>query len=710
MLGNDAGSSLTVAATTAAAHGTVVMAANGTYTYTPFAGFSGPDTFTYTATDGAGNTTTATVSISVTPVAVYDTGVTPANTPLSGPSVLANDPGVGLSVTANSNPLHGTLAINPDGTYLYTPAANYSGSDAFTYTATDAAGNSTSATVALTVNPVASPDWAVAIANTPFNGPTVLANDAGTGLTVTGSTTPMQGSVTVAADGTYVYTPAPNYSGPDSFTYTATDAVGHLTTTMVYLTVNPLAVNDTGSTSANTPLSGSSVLTNDGGLGLTVTGNTAPSQGTVTVNPDGTYTYVPATNYSGPDSFTYTATDAAGHSTTATVNLTIVPTATNDSGSTSANTTLNGTSVLANDLGSGLTVSTYSAPSHGTVTVASSGTYVYTPATGFSGADSFTYTAIDSAGRTTAATVTLTVNPTAAGDSGTTPANTTLAGPSVLANDVGSSLTVTSFSPASHGTVSVAANGTYTYTPAIGYSGADSFTYTTTDAAGHTATAIVWLMVTPIALADSGTTVANSPYSGSSVLTADIGTGLSVTGNTNPAHGTVSMAANGTYVYTPAAGYSGPDSFTYTATDAAGQSTTATVNLTVTPKAVNDAFTTAANTPVNGSTVLANDAGSSLQVVGNSAPAHGTVTVATDGTYTYTPASGYAGPDSFTYTVIDAAGQTTTATVSVTVGALAGNDIGTTPAETALTGSAVLANDLGVGLSVPVTPTRRTAP
>ena len=700
VLGNDAGSSLTVTATTAAGHGTVVMAANGTYTYTPFAGFSGPDSFTYTATDGAGNTTTATVSISVTPVAVNDAGVTPANTPLSGASVLANDPGVGLLVTAHSNPLHGTLAINPDGTYLYTPAANFSGSDSFTYTATDAAGNTANATVTLTVNPVASPDSAVAISNTPFNGPTVLANDAGTGLTVTGSTAPMHGSVTVAADGTYVYTPAPNYSGPDSFTYTATDTVGHLTTTTVNLTVNPLATNDVGSTSANTVLNGSSVLTNDGGLGLTVTGNTAPSHGTVTVAANGTYTYVPTTNYSGPDSFSYTATDAAGHSTTATVNLTIVPTAINDTGSTSANTALNGSSVLANDLGSGLTVTTYGAPGHGTVTVAVNGTYAYTPAIGFSGADSFTYTAIDGAGHTSTATVALTVNPTAASDSATTPANTTLAGSSVLANDVGSSLTVTSFSPASHGTVTVAANGTYTYTPATGYSGADSFTYTTTDAAGHTATATVALMVTPIALADSGTTVANSPYSGTSVLTADIGTGLTVTGNTNPSHGTVSMAANGTYVYTPAAGYSGPDSFTYTATDAAGQSTTATVTMTVTPKAVNDAVTTAANTPVNGSTVLANDAGSSLHVVGNSAPAHGTVTVATDGTYTYAPASGYAGPDSFTYTVIDAAGQTTTATVSVTVGALAGNDTGTTSANTPLNGSTVLANDLGVGLTV----------
>ena len=137
----------------------------------------------------------------------------------------------------------------------------------------------------------------------------------------------------VNADGSYTYTPATNYSGADSFTYTVTDAAsGESLTRTVNLTVNPVvdlvAANDSATTNEDTPLT-TSVAGNDSttsGGTLTYAKASNPSHGTVVVNADGSYTYTPATNYNGTDSFTYTVTDAAsGESLTRTVNLTVSP-------------------------------------------------------------------------------------------------------------------------------------------------------------------------------------------------------------------------------------------------------------------------------------------------------------------------------------------------------------------------------------------------
>jgi large repetitive protein len=700
VLTNDFGTALAVTGYTPPAHGTLTIIADGTYSYTPAAGYSGPDSFTYIATDGSGQTTTNTVSIAVTPKAVGDTGTTTANTPLAGTTVLSNDRGLGLTVSANTSPAHGSVTVAADGTYLYTPAAGYSGPDSFIYTVTDASGQTSTATVALTVSPVAVPDSASVTSGTTLAGSSVLINDSGTALTVTSNTVPAHGSVTVAADGTYLYTPAAGYSGPDSFTYTVTDAAGKTAAATVYLTVRPAALNDTGSTVVNTALTGTAVLANDLGSSLTVTANTAPAHGSVTVAAGGAYLYTPTAGYSGPDSFTYTTTDATGQTATATVNLTVTPLAAADSGSTPAGTTLSASTVLVNDFGTGLTVTGNTNPAHGSVTIAADGTYLYTPAAGYSGPDAFTYTATDASGQTTTTTVNLTVTPLAAPDSGTTPAGVTLNGPTVLANDLGTSLTVTGYAPPTHGTLTIAADGTYSYTPAAGYTGPDSFTYTATDAAGKTGTATVNLTVTPVATTDAASTPANTPLSGTTVLANDTGTTLTVTAHTAPLHGTLSIAADGTYLYTPTSGYSGPDSFTYTVTDASGNTSTATVALTVAPTAFADVATISANTTLTGTTVLTNDVGTLLTVTSNSAALHGTVTVAADGTYTYIPATGYSGPDSFTYTVTDSSGSTSTATVSLTVNPTATNDAGTTKAGVALNGSTVLSNDAGSTLTV----------
>lgn len=370
----------------------------------------------------------------------------------------------------------------------------------------------------------------------------------------------------------------------------------------------------------------------------------------------------------------------------------VAPVATNDTGSTAFQTplTVAAPGVLGNDTGTGLFVSSSTTPGHGTVSVATNGGYTYTPAAGYSGTDSFTYTVSDVVGQTATATVTITVGasapPALVNDSATTAYATTLnvAAPGVLGNDTGSSLVVTSNTAPAHGSATVNANGSYTYTPAAGYVGADSFTYTITDALSRTATATVSITVSappaPAAGNDTLTTAYQTTVTGAApgLLSNDTGGGLSVLSSTAAAHGTATVNANGSYSYTPAAGYAGSDSFSYTIVDVLNRTATGTVSITVSapgvPVATTDVVTTAYQTATTGN-VLTNDSGTGLTVTSSTQPSFGTASVAANGSFTYTPAAGYSGTDSFTYTITDSFARTATGTVSITVSAPATSNI-----------------------------------
>ena len=181
----------------------------------------------------------------------------------------------------------------------------------------------------------------------------------------------------------------------------------------------------------------------------------------------------------------------------------------------------------------------------------------------------------------------------------------------------------------------------------------------------------------PIAVDDAYAANAGQTLAASSVLANDTdadGNPLTALKVSDPAHGTLALASDGTFSYTPEAGYRGPDSFTYRAHDGTVASPdAATVSLTVAnngPLAVDDAYTVATGTKLSGSSVLANDSdpnGDTLRAVPATGPQHGTLALASNGTFTYTPAAGFTGRDTFTYRAADATESSSPATVTITV-------------------------------------------
>ena len=244
---------------------------------------------------------------------------------------------------------HGGVVVHADGSFTYTPAADYHGEDSFTYYVTDGTDSSSPATVTITVNPVndaphTADDSYSTAEDTPVivAAPGVLANDTDVEnepLPVTDFTQPVHGSVVVSSDGSFTYTPAANYNGEDAFTYTASDTHGAEGTATVAITITPVNDAPVVEATVGTPngktgsVTVSLTASDPDGDPISVT-TTAPAQGTLSANSDGTYTYIPTavarvnagnTPSADTDGFTVTVTDTHGADTQVAVALPVAP-------------------------------------------------------------------------------------------------------------------------------------------------------------------------------------------------------------------------------------------------------------------------------------------------------------------------------------------------------------------------------------------------
>ncbi len=738
ILANDSdldGNALSAVLSASPTNGTLTLGANGSFTYRPNTNFNGFDHFTYRANDGKTNSGIATVTICVTPtndvpIARNDQYSTPEDTVLaiSAPGVLSNDTdadGDALTAIIATQPGNGQVSLSANGGFTYAPNTNFNGTDSFTYRANDGTANSGIATVTITVTPVNDPPVARNDAYTvnensvlTINAPGILANDSdadGNALTAILANGPTNGVLSLNANGSFIYTPNTNYNGTDTFSYRANDGVANSGVAIVSITVlpvnyPPVARNDQYSTPEDTALVvlAPGVLVNDTDSdndALSAILATGPSNGVLTLNSNGGFSYTPNTNFNGVDSFTYRASDGITNSQLATVTITVVgtndaPIARNDQYATPEDTALviPLPGVLANDSdpdGDALSAILASNPPNGNLTLQTNGSFTYLPNTNFSGVDTFTYRAIDGDTNSNLATVTITVvgtndAPIARDDQYSTPEDTVLviAAPGLLANDSdpdGDGLATVIASLPANGWLTLNLDGGFTYTPNTNFSGVDSFTYRASDGGATSQVATVTITVVgandpPVARDDHYTTPEDTSLVvlAPGVLANDSdpdGNILTTLLPTTPAHGTLVLNVDGDFTYTPEANFQGVDAFTYRASDGITNSELATVTITVVgtndaPVAQNDQYTTPENTVlvVTAPGVLTNDNdvdGDVIAAMLANSPTNGLLTLSSNGGFTYTPNTNFNGLDSFTYRAND--GQTNSGVATVTI-------------------------------------------
>ena len=547
--------------------------------------------------------------------------------------------------------------------------------------------------------------------------------DPATGDAATGVVTIITtggGTVVINPDGTYEYTPATGFTGEDTFDYTVIDTFGKTDTATVSIEVRnlngpvdpadpstidnapPIATDDVFTSLVDVPVT-SSVISNDtdpDGDVIAIADSTGAEAtvaqtilttagGTVTLNTDGTFTYVPPTGFIGEDTFDYTIVDPSGATDTAVVTLNVAA---------DPDPAENDDPEAGNDLASAI------AGQPATVNLLDNDTDP--------NGDPLAITDVDG--------------------------NDPSAGPITIVDPVTGD---------TQGTLEIdPITGEATFTPEPGFVGTVQVPYTIDDGNDGTDTATMTFVIidpAPVAEDDINATEVDVPVSGNvltndsddnpadSLTVADPATEVAATGPvtiTTTAGGTVVINPDGTYEYTPAAGFTGEDTFDYTVVDTFGKTDTATVSIEVRdlnepvdpsdpvtidnapPIATDDVFASLVDVPLT-SSVISNDTDPDSDVIAiadlagvlATAPqtipttAGGTVTLNTDGSFTYVPPTGFIGEDTFDYTIVDPSGATDTAVVTLNVAAdpdptenddpQAGNDLAS-----AIAGQAATAN------------------
>ena len=451
-----------------------------------------------------------------------------------------------LTYTVLSTTSNGVLT-GAGNSLTYTPSAEFSGTDTLTFKATDSsAADSNIATINITVNavndaPVAVDDAAATAEDTPivFAAGAGLVNDTdveGDILTATNALNAINGSISIASDGSVTFIPAVNFSGAASFDYTISDGNGGTDTGTVNITVAavndaPVAVDDVATTAEDTPIvfAAGAGLVNDTdaeGDTLTATGALNAVNGTISI--DGVtdaVTFTPTLNFVGPASFDYTISDGNGGTDTGTVNIDVTPV--NDApviaqasplavtmDEDGAPTAFVAPTISATDEDTldTLAWNLSAGANNGTATVSGTGaspTISYVPTANFNGSDSFDIQVVDGNGGVDTITVDVTINaqpdlPTISGTPSTTATEGVLYSFTPTGNDVdGDSLVFSIQNQPTWATTFDTATGELSGTPANGDIGTDATIIISVTANGDT-----------VALAAFDITVSAAPVGG----------------------------------------------------------------------------------------------------------------------------------------------------------------------------------------------------
>jgi uncharacterized repeat protein (TIGR03803 family)/VCBS repeat-containing protein len=325
------------------AKGTASVAPDGSYTYTPNLNQTGTDSFTFRANNGTMDTNIATVSVTITPVndapvATNGTATTPPGTQVAGTLNATDVDSSVLTFSIVTNGAKGTAAVTnaTTGAYTYTAQATASGTDTFTFKASDGALDSNGATITVTIAgnapPVASNSALSTKEDRAGSGRLSAADPEGQPLTFSIVSNPSKGTVTLTSPtmGRFTYTPQPDVNGTDTFTFRASDGLAFsspatVTVTITALNDAPVAVDGSVTTHVNQPVNGTLQATDVDGDTLTYSVARAPRRGTVSVSTGGAFTYTPAPGFVGSDVFKFRVVDPAGLAATATISVAVSP-------------------------------------------------------------------------------------------------------------------------------------------------------------------------------------------------------------------------------------------------------------------------------------------------------------------------------------------------------------------------------------------------
>ncbi|WP_345245640.1 Ig-like domain-containing protein, partial [Nibrella saemangeumensis] len=431
-----------------AINGLAVINANGTITYTANAGFTGTDSYVYRICYDTEPTLCDTALVRITvvppppPVATLDqvTGTLGQPTTVT---IFANDLGGNGEPASLTNvtvptivdqPNNGTVVVNSDGSITYTPAFGFAGSDTLTYQicSTISPTVCSTALVVFTIPsapPTANRDNATTTFQQPVTIP-ILTNDTdrvGRPATLTNVTAPIivegpdNGTAVINSTGTLTYTPNAGFAGSDTLFYRICDPVNTLLCDSALVVINvgsaaPTANRDNYTTALNTAVQ-LPVLLNDlnrAGLPANTTNVTAPvivtqpTNGSLTLNANGVFTYTPNSGFAGADQFVYRICDVV-NTTLCDTALVVVnvgsaaPSANPDAATVGFNQPATVT-VLTNDLDRNGQLATLTnvttptilmQPANGTAVVNANGSITYTPTTGFAGTDMLVYQICD---------------------------------------------------------------------------------------------------------------------------------------------------------------------------------------------------------------------------------------------------------------------------------------------------------------------------
>ncbi|WP_152992905.1 tandem-95 repeat protein [Pseudomonas citronellolis] len=735
-------------------HGTLVLdSSNGKYTYTPDHDYNGNDSFTVVVSDGQGGTVESVVSITVTAVndapIAHDDSATIDEDHSVTIDVLANDTDIdssSLSVTGASAS-HGSVTINQDGTLTYTPDANYGGSDTIVYTISDGDGGTSSASVTVGITPVADAPLLSLDASSGHPASTGLTVQTWTGLALGSNgngVNPDTLQSVIDAAGAPASTSSTNSVSNGSVSAgTATKVSG-----LIFLEAgHSYTFAGVGDDSIRLVVGGTKVAE------ATWSGSSGKFSGTFTPSESGYYTLaLYQHNQSGPGNYSLTLSDNGSPAQTLGTGSALLYhdgselTAAGERLADLAGSNGKGyyqvyglnegredssiplskvnAALVDTDGSETLKVSIGSIPlgavlSDGTLSFTAGagktsvdvtgwdlGKLTITPPQDFNGSFQLQVSATASETSngdqaTSSQTLTVQVHPLNDAPVFTSAASQSTVEDSVLHGQLGASdidgdnltYALKNGGNPAHGSVVVNGDGSYSYTPAADYNGPDSFVVTVSDGQGGEAEQLVTVTVTPVNDAPVFTSPASQSIAEDDVLHGQLAASdvdgdaltYALKNGSAPAHGSVVVNGDGSYSYTPLANYNGTDSFTVTVSDGQGGLAEQLVTVTVTPVndapvAASDSKTTGENSVLSDQVPAASDIDSPVNpngyaLVSGPGTGNGNLTFNANGSYVFNPGSdfdslapGESRQVSFTYTAKDSAGATSApATVTITV-------------------------------------------